>query len=123
MKQNVKEDLAKGITKSFYNSNDWKEKKEAILVRDNYCCQRCLGKWKGKGDQIKKPRLITSNDTRLEVHHIVELKDDPSKCLDDDNLITLCHHCHDVQHNRVTKWFNKNKAKKKLSGIETDERW
>ena len=123
MKRHVIDDLAKGITKSFYNSTEWKIKSEQIKARDNYRCQRCLGLWQGKGEPVDKKELKTEEDVKLEVHHIVELKDDPSKCLDDDNLITLCHHCHDVQHDRVTKWFNKNKRKKKPSGIETDERW
>lgn len=65
----------------FRRTNRWKVKAEQIKKRDNYLCQEC----KSKGRYTYKG---------LEVHHIVKLKDDFNKRLDDDNLITLCRMCH-----------------------------
>lgn len=39
-----------------------------------------------------KEGIINYRD--LEVHHIIKLKDDITKGLEEDNLITLCHSCH-----------------------------
>ncbi|MGX7099584.1 HNH endonuclease [Globicatella sanguinis] len=38
--------------------------------------------------------------TRLYVHHIIPLKVDYSKRLDDSNLITLCYGCHELVHGK-----------------------
>lgn len=54
--------------------------KPIILKRDNYCCQLCFSK------------------NRLEAHHIIPIKTDPSKVEEIDNLITLCHSCHKKAH-------------------------
>ena len=61
--------------------NIWHEKSKA--VRSHYLfCLVCY-------DQYK-----CFNYDHLQVHHIVPLKDDPSRLLDDDNLIPLCGSCH-----------------------------
>lgn len=57
-----------------------------VLERDNYLCQACHGK---------------SNDTRLNVHHIVYRSNKGSD--DQRNLITLCKKCHDKLHNGYLK--------------------
>lgn len=75
-RQNKQDDISR-----FRRTNRWRVKAERIKKRDNYLCQEC----KSKG-------IYTYN--LLEVHHIVKLKDDFDKRLDDDNLITLCCVCH-----------------------------
>lgn len=67
---------------SFYGSGTWYQARKRILERDNYTCQQCG--FKGKG---------------LAVHH-VELKRNGGT-EGDDNLITLCAHCH-----RMIHWEN-----------------
>jgi 5-methylcytosine-specific restriction endonuclease McrA len=65
--------------------------KAMVLNRDNYTCQHCKGKHK---------------DFKLEVHHIIFKSQGGSD--EHDNLITLCHTCHDNLH--------KGKIKLKLRG-------
>lgn len=72
--------------KKFYKSSRWKFLRSHVLKRDNYVCQEC----------IKENKLTVCNT----VHHIVSIKEDFSKALDEDNLITLCHECHNKIHER-----------------------
>lgn len=67
--------------RKFRNSQAWKNKSEEIRERDKYLCQVCL-----------KKNILNYKD--LSVHHITSLKEDFSKRLDNDNLITLCELCH-----------------------------
>ncbi|WBL53610.1 HNH endonuclease [Bacillus phage yong1] len=69
---------------SFYKSTDWKRTRQLGLIRDNYLCQHCL-----------KDHCFTPADM---VHHIVEVKEDWSKRLDLDNLVSLCNACHNKVH-------------------------
>ena len=59
----------------------WKRKREEIRDRAFNLCEVCMA----EGDYSEKD---------LEVHHIVQIKEDPTKYLDNDNLICLCirHH-------------------------------
>lgn len=100
--------IADGKELVFYKSNLWEKKRLEILERDNYECQRCLGKL----GTINKPRLTKANT----VHHIVEVKEDSSHMLDDDNLISVCKQCHNIIHNRGTK-INKKTFKKKITEL------
>ena len=101
--------IQEGNSLRFYKSKEWLAKREEILIRDNYECQNC----KAEG------RLTIKENSRssLEVHHIVELKQDPLLGLDNDNLITLCIDCHNEVHNRFGK-IGKNKIEEKIP-----ERW
>ena len=67
-------------------SYEWKCKREYIKRRDRYLCRACFCGLQGT--------LKRLNNSDLSVHHIIPLKIDFSKRLDDDNLITLCaaHH-------------------------------
>ncbi len=67
----------------FRRTNRWKRKSIEIMQRDLYLCRHCLACGK-----------ITTSC--LSVHHIVPLSEDFDKRLDDDNLITLCHDCHEL---------------------------
>lgn len=70
----------------FRSSHAWKRKSLEIRERDNYCCQACIRNLKGT-----QRRLEYEN---VSVHHAVPLREDFSRRLDNDNLITLCtvHH-------------------------------
>ena len=76
----------KGEASEFRATNKWKQKSLEIRQRDNNLCQACLcGKY-------FSTRSLTWN--KLSVHHIVPLTEDPTRSLDNRNLITLCdlHH-------------------------------
>lgn len=63
------------------NTTAWTYKAREIKEMAGYLCEVC-----------KADGVYTYEG--LEVHHIEKLKDEPTKLLDDDNLITLCvfHH-------------------------------
>ena len=67
----------------FRNRKVWQRKAAEILERDYHCCRVCLS-----------AGIINSND--LSVHHIIPLKDDYDRRLDNDNLITLCRYHHEA---------------------------
>ena len=80
----------KCVSKRIYNSTDesklrsqhvWTEKSRQIRARANYLCEVC-----------RDQGLVTYDN--LEVHHIIKIKDDKEKFLDDDNLICLCSEHH-----------------------------
>ncbi|WP_440894962.1 HNH endonuclease [Amphibacillus sp. Q70] len=88
--------LTKKMVDDFYKSGPWRKCRGTILERDGYLCQICM--------QVDDP---IPADT---VHHIIHLKDDPSKALDEDNLISVCFTCHNDLH--PEKGFGKKKEKK-----------
>lgn len=72
-------------------SYEWKCKREYIFRRDKYLCRAC---YCGLSGTLKR-----LNNQNLSVHHIVPLKADFSKRLDDNNLITLCSAHHEMAEN------------------------
>lgn len=68
------------LIEQFYKSKEWKKKREVIIERCNGLCEICF-----RCGVIKEGR---------EVHHIIKLRDDFDKRLDDDNLILVCSTCH-----------------------------
>jgi 5-methylcytosine-specific restriction endonuclease McrA len=72
------------VAKKFYNSAAWKKCRGLILLRDNYLCQECLSEGQ-----------VISADM---VHHIKSFDDHPEFALDMDNLISICHPCHNKEH-------------------------
>ncbi|KXZ40019.1 5-methylcytosine-specific restriction enzyme A [Alkalithermobacter thermoalcaliphilus JW-YL-7 = DSM 7308] len=70
----------------FYKSDEWKRVKTLALVRDKGLCQWCL-----------KEGRVRSADV---VHHIQEIKKMWEKRLSLDNLVSLCHECHNRHHNK-----------------------
>lgn len=88
----IKHKCKVGLAKRKYKKNDseehklrnttaWAYKSREMRTRAGYLCEVC-----------KADGVYTYEG--LEVHHIEKLKDEPTKLLDDDNLITLCvfHH-------------------------------
>lgn len=75
----------------FYNTGDWKRVSGFIRIKYNGLCLMCLLKYKE----------IIPVDV---VHHIEPIRDDYSKRLEEDNLIPLCHGCHNsIDHINYTK--------------------
>lgn len=68
-------------TDKLRSTTGWHKKAVEIKEAANYLCEVC----KDQGE-------YTYNG--LEVHHIIKLRDDPDKLLDDDNLICLCKQHH-----------------------------
>ena len=79
----------------FYQSTRWKKKRQSILARDGYQCREC--RRYGRMREAK------------EVHHIKHLDEHPERAFDDDNLISLCHRCHNAMHPEKAKGLNKSK--------------
>jgi 5-methylcytosine-specific restriction protein A len=67
----------------FYNSSSWKKLRKIKLNKDPLC-ERCL-----KMDRIRVADVV---------HHIKEAKEHPELRLREDNLMSLCHNCHNKLH-------------------------
>ncbi len=68
----------------FYKTGAWLRKRQEILMRDHHECQRC----KERGGYSRG----------VVVHHIKHLDARPDLALVDDNLMTLCEVCHNLEH-------------------------
>ena len=100
--------IIEGREDKFYNSRTWRNFRIKILQRDHYECQYC------KAKKIRKIVRATH------VHHIQELKDKPELALEADNLISLCHTCHEEVHDRLAK---ANEVRRKAPNFMNEERW
>ena len=65
----------------FYVGRAWRRCRKLVLQRDNYLCPACL----------RQGRMTVAT----EVHHIIPLEDRHDLALDIDNLMSLCHECHE----------------------------
>ena len=92
VKSNSTEFNSQAAKDKFYFSYAWKKKRQRILRFYNFECQVC----KDEG------RLTLNQHVKMIVHHIKPLEFFPDDKLNDDNLITLCHDCH----NRAHETFN-----------------
>lgn len=70
-----------GEERKLRSQYSWTKKSKEIRERANHLCEVCLDNGQ-----------ITYNN--IEVHHIVKVKDDSSKLLDNENLICLCQEHH-----------------------------
>ena len=87
---------------AFYSSRTWRKVRKSILERDDYLCQKCL----------EEDRPMPA-DT---VHHIIHLRDDPMLALEPTNLISLCHECHEREHDRfVSREDTKEETSSKIN--------
>lgn len=103
--------LTKEQRRSFYNSQDWRDKREYIKERDRYECQECKRQGKVSLD-IYEPNKNGRKKIKLVVHHIKELEFNPELALEDENLETLCVDCHNKIHDRhFTNWREPKKNK------------
>lgn len=87
---------------TFYTSPTWKAIRILVLNRDIYC-QECL-----------KSNIYT---VATEVDHIVDIVDDPSKCMDLDNLQGLCKKCHS------RKTFNTRPSFQRQTYTNLNKKW
>ena len=71
-------------TYEFYHGSKWLRRREMILRRDGYRCQRC-----------KRYGRIVQATT---VHHVKHLEDRPDLAYDPENLISVCQACHNALH-------------------------
>ena len=81
--------MAKDFSRSFYNSQSWKNCRDSYMESVNHLCERCLSQG------ILKPAAI--------VHHKIELTPDnvknPNITLNHNNLQAVCRECHEAIHN------------------------
>ncbi len=99
-------------SRAFRRTQAWKDKAIEIKERDGWHCAVCES---GKYDI--GTRKINYRD--LEVHHIVKLKDDIEKGLEDENLITLCKEHHRMaDKGEIPKKFLTELAKAKCEDTE-----
>lgn len=67
-----------------YNDPKWKRKRRKILRRDGYRCREC--------------RRYGRNREATEVHHVKHVDEWPELAYKDENLVSLCHACHNKMH-------------------------
>lgn len=67
-----------------YKSKQWIRKRESILRRDGYMCQKC--------------RRYGKRVPATTVHHIRHADEYPELAYTDSNLISLCSSCHNKEH-------------------------
>jgi len=82
-KRNSNRILISPINKLIRQSNEYKEWRESVFIRDNWTCQEC-------GKRSKKDCYI-----RIEAHHKKPFALFPELRFVIDNGITLCKKCHD----------------------------
>ncbi|UTH15195.1 HNH endonuclease [Macrococcus epidermidis] len=82
----------------FYKKKAWKKIRLVALERDDHLCQHCFEKY----DEMTPADVV---------HHIVYIEHDIHKALDIDNLISLCHECHNRVHGEDEKRIKTTKKK------------
>lgn len=101
--------IAKNSLKDFYNSKYWRRLRKEVLIEYKYECQEC----KRKGSYTKANH----------VHHVQFVRKHPRYALSKsyifkgkeyNNLIPLCHNCHEEAHG-----YRQKEKKEPL----TEERW
>lgn len=80
------------IKTKFYNSRAWRRLSKSYAEGKGYICELC-------GNKYAKSE-IKPFYKQFHVHHKIELTaaniNDPSIALNEDNLMLLCQHCHNV---------------------------
>jgi len=108
----IRELIRADKVEQFYYTEDWKELRAEVLEYFHNECQECLRK---------------GNYTRADcVHHVNEVRHRPDLALSryyvdgrgirQYNLIPLCNVCHNLVHDKLGEWQNKDKFTNK-------ERW
>lgn len=89
----------------FYSSKEWQCLRQ-IKIMNNQFCEICS----------TEERPVPGN----EIHHIIEISDNPSKRLDIDNLQCLCKKCH----SRITFGDHvKGAYLKSIQTVQTSNKW
>jgi len=113
-KKDWPEMIRSGKIIAFYGSPEWQDMRTAALMRDHYECQRCNGNFVTPNYPLEK---ITLTDA-TEVHHKQSIKAFPELCLNLDNIVSLCHECHDIVEERLILYLHTKRVKQ-----VNDERW
>ncbi|WP_307786997.1 HNH endonuclease [Pseudogracilibacillus auburnensis] len=98
--------LTKAEQRKFYNSMEWRRKRDETLKKHNYECLWCK----------REGKVTTKDNAILEVDHIFELEQYPKLALVDDNLRVLCKYHHNQRHDRF-----EHAPKKEIKW--DDEKW
>lgn len=108
----IRELIRTNKVEKFYQTDDWRFLRTNVLEFFHYECQECL----------KKGRYTRADC----VHHVNEVRHRPDLALsryyvDENgerqyNLIPLCNTCHNVVHEKLIKWQQKDK-------FVNEERW
>ena len=87
-----------GTNRRFYQSRPWRDLRASVLDAAHHECAMCLA---------KSPAAYSPATT---VHHVMHVDEHPGLALsrtyvgedgkEHDNLIPLCHRCHDLVHGR-----------------------
>lgn len=101
----------------FYSLGLWKDHRYQIMERDHFECQKCKLE---KRFTLVQPNAKRQKD-RAYVHHIAELKPFPWLALHHDNLVTLCHKCHEEVHDRTKRW--QKPEQKPFTNFDASEQW
>ena len=105
MLQYIKECVKEDRLYRFYKSKQMLELRKYVIRKHRTNCIRCRAYGK----------LTITNV----VHHIIHVKDNPSLALMENNLVPLCHSCHNVVHPEKQEHFEKYLNKPRFN----DERW
>ena len=98
---NVGRVFSGGDERKLRSKYSWTKKSEEIRERANHLCEVC----RDKG-------IITYDN--IEVHHIIKVKDDESRLLDNYNLVCLCQEHHkQADNNEIDKDYLFNLARKR----------
>ena len=80
----------------FYSSVEWKRLSNYIRSKYNNMCLMCL---------LENKEINVADVT----HHIIPIRKDFNKRLQEDNLITLCYGCHNkIDHENITEEYIKH---------------
>jgi 5-methylcytosine-specific restriction enzyme A len=94
--------------KKFYNSKEWKQLRNSILIEQNFECQKC-----------KELGYVKLNDPdkhkTFDVDHIKEISEFPDLALEPSNMRVLCIRHHNEKHGRIFE--------RKKNEWEYDEKW
>lgn len=93
----------------FYHRREWSTVSNVVRLKFNGMCARC---WANSGEMV-------SVDV---VHHIVEISDDWDKRLYLENLVCLCHSCHNEIHGLMNRSeMDKQRVVEELKSIS--DKW
>jgi len=87
------------ISNAIWNSGRWRRLSKMVRAEEPLCCDPFKR-------HKKRGRFVSSTET----HHIIAIKDDPSKALKRFNLVGICRTCH----NTITRMENRGTSTRYL---------
>lgn len=89
----------------FYQTEDWKELRQAVLEFFHFECQECLK----KGDYTKADCVHHVNEVRIKPDLALSRYYVDEKGQQQPNLVPLCNVCHNIVHDKLGEWQRKDK--------------